>query len=451
MGLVITAMATLGIAAWLSLLSARGAYIEGIEVSANHRVAKMNANAAVEEFLYRNYLTKSSTIGTTITLPDNSATISIPASNLPPLGSYSLPGGVVTTGMANGYGYHVELPVSNTIKVDHDNDPSTTPLDSTYTRNYLLKSRAPQLAGDLMVMHKPTITSGVDDDLDGYIRIYGNTVLWAAEWPHTVDSNVRSERYITYTPATPTGADKIKDLSGNWVPPTNYALMPTTGGDYGSSNGYSGTLNVVDPGATATWSMKNYVLGNSHIALSGDVAFDSGRGAKSDGNGNIDITLGDIHLTNVLISDHVDTINLRGQTDDASFADAGLRGAIMIVYVQTGSSTDELSHLNLYGRNNRRVSLGLKREDYNADEVHMAFRNANTNPSWRLILTSENMRIREAHTPDGTVTMFGGIRTDRDFRWDIYGSKILEIHKETDPKLLERLVPRTAWLESYAG
>ncbi len=451
MGLAIMAMATLGISAWVSLISARASYIEGMEVSANHRIAKMNAHATAAEYLYENFLTKSGTAGTTITLPGGQGTVTVPSSTLTPLASVTLPGGTVVTGMANGPGYHVLLPVSNTINVDHDNDPGTAAIASTYTRNYFLKSRAPQLAGDLMVMHKPTTTWWVDNDLDGQLRIYGNTILWAAESPHTADNRVRSERYITYTPATPNGADRIKNLGGGWGPPTNYALMPTTGGDIGSGNGYYGGLNVIDPGPAAAWSMKNKLLSGSYISLSGDVNFDSGRGARSDGAGVIDITLGDIHLTNVLIGDHVHTINFRGQTSDADFADAGLRGAIMVVAIQSSASTRDIGEINFYGRNNRRLALGVKREDLNTDQIDLAFRNADENPSWRLVLTAENYRMREASTPNGTVTMYGGVRTDRDFRWDNSSSKILEIRRETDPKLLERLVPRTAWLESYAN
>lgn len=450
MGLAIMTMATFGITAWVSLLSARGAYIEGIEVSSNHRIARMNAHAATEEFLYRNYLTKTSTTGTNITLPDGSATISIPPSILSPLGSFALSGGVVATGMASGRGYHVELPVSHTIKVDHDNNPSTTPLDSTYTRNYLLKSRAPQLAGDLMMLHRPTLSPWVNNDLLGHMRIYGNTVIWD-ESSHSVDNRVRSERYITYTAGTPNAPDRVRNLSNSWVPPTNYPLMATTGGDFGSSNGYEGTLNVIDPGPGVPWSMKNQLLASSYISLSGDVDFDSGRGARSNGNGRIDITLGNIHLTHVLITDHVRVINLHGQTTDSEFADADLRSAIMILYQNTTSSTERLRNINFYGRNNRRLSLGLKRDGFQSLDADLAFRDANTNPSWRLVITAENTRLRENDGPNGLVTIYGGVRTDRDFRWGLNTNETLHIRKETDPKLLERLVPRTAWIESYAN
>ena len=49
------------------------------------------------------------------------------------------------------------------------------------------------------------------------------------------------------------------------------------------------------------------------------------------------------------------------------------------------------------------------------------------------------------------MTMYGGIRTDRAFVWSTDGTKILDIYPEDDPKLLERLVGRTGWIESYAN
>jgi hypothetical protein len=451
MGLMVMALGTFGVTAWISLLSSRAFYIESMELSSNHRIAKINARAVADEFIYRHALAKVTVPAASITLPDGSGIVEMTPADIAPLASLIRPPGEVSTGMANGYGYHVELPVSVTINVNHDNDPATAAIASTYNRAYLLKSRAPQLIGDLMVMHKPALASSTGNELSGQIRVHGNTVIWSSGLPVLADSGIRSERYITYTQGGSPVGRKIRNLEGNWMPPTNYPLVTNTAGEVAGSNAYDGRLDVIDPGPDVPWSMKNKLLTGSHIVLSGDNEFDSGRGARSDGSGNINITLGDSHLTSVMIGDHVKTINLHGQGDALSFADAGSQGAVMILIHQTSTSGRSLSNINFRGSNNRRLLLVLKRDDAITGEVRLTFADADENPSWRLMLIAENCRMTAGNSPIGTVTLYGGIRTDRDFKWSVSPGKILHIHRETDAGVLERLVPRTAWIESYAN
>lgn len=458
LGLVVVSMATFGLAAWVSLISARSLYLEGAEVAVKARIGELNTRAVTKEALYSTVLTQPNSSGGTLVVSNNvgdvDATITVPNSTVAPLESTSLPGGVARTGFANGYGYHIELPVATSLNIDHDLDPVTTALPRTSTRDYFLKSRSPALAGDLFVLHRPTISPTQTNYIRGNVLIYGNTVLWAASSPHWVQNRVKTERFTSYTQPNPAGAIKIKDLDNDWVPPSNFALVPTTGGAVGSNGGYDGTLNVIDP-AGASWSVKNKVLSESYIALDGDVDFDSGRGAKSDGSGTIDITLDSIHLTHVVVQGSgIDEVNLHGQDNDGDFTAANLRGAITIIVHETAGSGGNL-RLNFHGRNNRRIILAIKKDTGNR-RTDYAFMDADTNPSWRMILLSENSRmfideVGSNGQPNGTVTIYGGIRTDRYFRWSQNNSKVLEIRREMDPKLLERLDARTAWVESYAN
>ena len=67
------------------------------------------------------------------------------------------------------------------------------------------------------------------------------------------------------------------------------------------------------------------------------------------------------------------------------------------------------------------------------------------------MLIAENCRLVAGNSPNGTVTLVGGIRTDSDFKWSNSISKILELRRETQAGVLESLMPRTAWIESYAN
>jgi hypothetical protein len=354
---------------------------------------------------------------------------------------------VVRTGPANGYGYYVELPVTTTIKIDHDNDSGTPTIDTTHQTDCLLKSRSPMLAGDLVTTCLPALTPTADMDLTGDLRVYGNVMMWASEGPNGANNEVLAASYSTYTASDPTNPDKIKGLDGNWGPQRNFASVPMTGGDFGTTNGYQGIINQIDPGPATTWSMKNKLLAGSYIYLDGLTDFDSGRGAKVE-SGVVDIVLDDIHLTNVLIGNEVDEINFHGQTNDSDFNDADFRGAITVMVVQT-SNTSDLADVKFIGRNNRRLVFAVKKSGDWA-RVDYEFEDADTNPSWRLILALENVRFRrENNQPNGTVTMYGGIITDRDFSWRNDNNKILAIYREADPKLAERLAPHMAWIETY--
>jgi hypothetical protein len=451
MGLVVMTLGTFGVAAWISLLNSRAMYIQSMEVSSNHRIARVNARAVADEFIYRYALTKVAVPAGNILIPDGSGTVEMASSDMAPLASLIRPPGEVSTGMANGYGYHVELPVSVTINVDHDNDPATFAIPSTYNRAYRLKSRAPQLAGDLLVLHRPNPVNSPGSELSGQIRVYGNTVLWSSGVSVLADSGVRSDRYITFSRVASPSGSKIRNLEGVRIAPANYPLVTNTAGEAEGGNAYEGRLNVIDPGPGVPWSMKNKLMKGSHIVLTGDKEFESGRGAASDGSGNIHITLGDAHLSSVLIGNHVRTIDLHGQDDALSFTKAGSLAAVMIVIHQTADSGRILRNINLRGSNNRRLLLGIKRDDGNNTESRLTFADADEDPSWRLMLIAENCRMTAGNSPNGVVTLVGGIRTDSDFKWSQSTGKILQVRRETDAGNLEGLVPRTAWIESYAN
>jgi hypothetical protein len=451
MGLVVMTIGTFGVAAWVSLLNSRAIHIQSMEVSSNHRIAKVNARAVAEEFIYRNVLSKASSPAGNIQVPGSSSTLVMTPSETAPLTSLARPTGEVSTGLANGYGYQVELPVSVTINVDHDNDPATESIPSTYSRSYLLKSRAPQLTGDLMVMHRPGAATSNNSELSGQVRVFGNTLIWSSALSVDSESGFRSNRFITFNRVTSPGTGRLRNLDGELIAPANYPQVANTAGEVESGSSYDGRLNVIDPGPHVPWSMKKRLLGGSHIVLTGDKEFDSGRGARSDGSGNVHITLGDTHLTGVLIGNHVRTINLIGQHDALSFAHAGSRAAVQIIVHQTEGQGRTLRNIHLRGSNNRRLLLGIKRDAVTESEVRMTFSDANKDPKWRLMLVAENCKLVAGNSPNGIVTVVGGIRTDRDFRWSPSAGKILELRRETDAGILESLIPRTAWIESYAN
>ena len=70
---------------------------------------------------------------------------------------------------------------------------------------------------------------------------------------------------------------------------------------------------------------------------------------------------------------------------------------------------------------------------------------------WRIYLIAENTTFKslEEQNPNGQVTIKGGISTDQSFEWSENRNKKLNVTRETVPKFLEYLAPRSVWIESY--
>ena len=149
-----------------------------------------------------------------------------------------------------------------------------------------------------------------------------------------------------------------------------------------------------------------------------------------------------------MVGNGTKVLKLIGQDSEIGFIIAGFRKAIGVLVLQT-SEVDDLEEIHFVDRNARRLGLFLKKTG-DWGEVAMTFDQADQNPIWRLLIASENVPLARGGGPSGTVNMIGGITTDRDFKWGEEPDKVLYIRRETSPKFLERLAPRTAWIESYS-
>jgi hypothetical protein len=294
--------------------------------------------------------------------------------------------------------------------------------------------------------------------LEGQLRVYGNIHQYGALPDHNVTDQPLSETFSTPTvaDASLTDTDRVKDLAGDWRPQWNFASMPVTSGDFsGSANAYKGYIDIVNSGRS--WSLVNKVLAESHDILNGGTALNPGRGAQSHGDGNVDFTIDNILATNLLVGNGTTTLNLFGQTDDASYDAAAGQRALMIVVNQT-STTNQLTRINFHGRNQRPIMLAVRRVD-DTSWVDFVFHDASTTDplEWRMLWVNENarMRLRELDgswpdgQPPGDVVLTGGIITDRRFIFANDNARKLYIQRDTNPALLERFSPRVGWVEVY--
>ncbi len=440
-GLLLLAMVTLGLAAWISLITTRSYLVEQMEATVKRRVAYSNANALAKEYVYQKALGKSSGSAVHIELSGGMGGVDIPAWTGAPLASNSIPGSVNRIGPADGFGFTKDLPVT-----------ISNGTEST-VRNYQMRSRSPMLGGDLLCYQNPAINTS-DVVLKGNIHIYGRSQIAV---PGLISGytigEFRSTRYNV--PSLGTTSFQVLDTGGAVTLPSNFPPLPVTAGVVGSGLGYDGKASTVNNTVSPFNSLYHKITSTSHIVVRGDVSSNN-RGVVCDGNGVITVDLSDATLTNVFFDSNIRRITLTGQDRTtssglATFTAAENLPAVAFVVLQDSSSTRNLEWVRMEYSNARRLIMAMKVPSGD-DEVEYEWRQSESNPEWRMILVGESMRFRLILRNNGVVTLKGGIRNDRRLEMDTSSSKILRIVRETNPQsLLEALADRNAWLESYDG
>lgn len=449
MSLVVMTVGTVGLASWISLLSARASQINNKENVLSHRIAELNSRSVVRESLY-SVLTASQSSPRLIAMPNSDSRTMMPAIKKSAFSSTATPANIVSVGQGNGHGFQVGVPVSMNVERARLAANATRLPASTYSRNYFLRSRSAQLSGDLIVMHRPKSNIEKVQRLSGNIKVHGNTLIWDPK-NIVIGESLRTSTYMIPTITELSEAKVLRNLDGNYFPPSNFAMIAMTSGSGSSGTTFSGRIDVIDPDHIEPWSMKESIGKIGYTNVRGNVVHNNGRGITSDGQGRIEIDLGSSFLPNIHIEDNASEIHFHGQSNFV-FNHADLLPAVAIIITQSSESILDLSRTFFHGKNNRRLVIAVKKNSHSKpQEVQYAFTKASINPIWRMILLAENtsLKILEEQNPVGQVTIQGGISTDQSFEWSENGNKRLNVTREDEPKFLEHLAPRSAWVESY--
>ncbi len=450
MSLVVMTVGTVGLASWISLLSARSSHINNKENVLSHRIAELNSRSVARESLYSRALTIRQSAPRLISMPNSDSRTIIPAIKESAFSSAITTNRIVSVGQGNGHGFQVEVPVSMNVEREVKAANAAELPSSTYLRNYLLRSRSAQLSGDLIVMHRPESNTEKGQRLSGNIKVYGNTLIWDPK-NISIGDSLRTSTYMFPTINGFDRAKPIRDLGGHYFPPSNFAMLALTSGSVVSGTAFSGKINIIDPRPTTSYSMKESIRKIGYTRVKGNVIHNNGRGVTSDGQGKIEIELGSSFLPNIHIEDNVTEVHFHGQSNFV-FSHASLLPAVAIIITQSSKSMLDLSRIFFHGKSNRRLVVAVKKNFQSSPyDVQYAFTKASINPLWRMILIAENtpFKILEEQNPNGQVTIKGGIATDQSFEWSENRNKKLNVTRETAPKFLEYLAPRSVWIESY--
>lgn len=444
-GLVILAVGTALIAAWLEVVAARSKYVQTAEEAIKRRVGIENADALLKQHFYENVLTKNSGEAAEVDLPSGWGSISLGEWTGSPLDP-AVASSVTTRNDFNpggGGGYAVSFPVTLGWGTEEEN---------TILRRYEVHSRSPLLGGQNLVVHRPTTQTNFDPRADLQWQSLDTAAVLDLSEIATTTMNQRANYATTGAPQS----HVMDDLAGNDRPVLNYAFPPASFGEAPGTLGYNGTLNVINPtyDAVADNSVANSLRGRavaaSALVVDGSVSLTSS-GVTCDGAGNVTIDLGSQFLTNVLIEQNVVTLRLQGQPN---FADATVEPYAPLLVVVNDTS-NSLETLQMTGQNNRRLVVAIKKPavaNIFDNRVWLDWTSASvgTPGQWRLCLIAENTPLRIASAVRNVVVT-GGFMTDAPLlQADVTttGGYVF-VATETDPQTLEEILPKQTWLESY--
>ena len=105
MGLMVMAFGTAGIAAWVSLLSARSEQVNNYELQLQNRIAKLNSEAIVKQAIYSKCLNSNKRIFKFYRVPETNNSVIVRGTNGSAFLSNSTPENYIRIGQGNGAGF----------------------------------------------------------------------------------------------------------------------------------------------------------------------------------------------------------------------------------------------------------------------------------------------------------------------------------------------------------
>lgn len=228
--MVLAGLGTIGVAAWVALLDARGNQVEAHISSLQQRVADRNSQALAYRALYANHLPSASTFPSdiTYTLPDNLGECTITGYTDVPLQNAS------SIRVSNNGGTPVR---------SFTTDVTVTLPNGNGTREwqYQLRSFNPILGGDLLTIHPPLSFDSSTPLVAGRLIVEGRALFWDATKDDFAGGFRASEVVL---PNDILGSTSFANAAGSAILPSNYPIPKQTTGLAGASSPYEGKIDV---------------------------------------------------------------------------------------------------------------------------------------------------------------------------------------------------------------
>ena len=469
--LMITAAATMGFAAWTTLVATRKEAVEQNFGGLLRRMAVENGKQIARQYAYTDFLTKNSNdaidsknfiTDTTQVIGGISAPLRVGFS----MDSVSFPAGFNRLSPAGlGYPYGVITNVTVPFSVMDSHPTLTVRENASTTVSTAMKSRSPLLSGDVLVIHQPTLATTAPvaaPVITGNLDVLDARAVYLT--PATLNnfSTVRASAVTMPTYAVPAvSPPQTRDPYSNTVIlPSNFPSILTTIGSVGAGNllDTQNYLNVVESAQNPSNSLREKIKTGSYVTVPTTADFNQSGVNFVSATGVLTLDLSNVGLPGVIAQNNVSQIIFTGQTSAAEESLTDIYSSVGVCYVEDAAVTSRslTSVVCKNGANKRRLLLGMKKIPRPTDPqvpgsaVTVDFPQSNLSPVWRLLLVAENTPITFTNSGGpGTITLKGGIETDGNITSTSGAGNAVKLIPETDPRRLSRLAPRRGWVETY--
>ncbi|MEM1441817.1 MAG: hypothetical protein AAGF67_05715 [Verrucomicrobiota bacterium] len=276
--MVLCALGTLGVLAWVSLLDARGHQAEASMDALDRRTVYANSRALAYRAIYANHLHAKSNLAAdqTYTLPDGLGSATVRAyATIPLADSSALRFSKIGITPFRTYTTDATVDLSDGI--------------ATQEWGFQLRSYNPMLGGDLLILNPPMDPASTDNLVSGDLNVSGRAVFWDAV-ASDFNAGIQAENFLL--PNNTQGTTTFETPTGASVLPLNYPLPYQTTGISGAGPAYLGELDVAQSAANThnDYASRLIATGNS-ISMSGFTGQAIGPGPNSAADGPNDATL----------------------------------------------------------------------------------------------------------------------------------------------------------------
>lgn len=488
LALLFMGVITAGFVVWVSLIQQRARVADFEEQQARKRLSITNAKVLAKEYLLRRVM--ASNHDDTLSAVSNGGSLS----NTDWIGNseisttvwsgFPLDSSTRLAGL-NGFSPTFDYPYSKSITFTASNRLlSYIPInattnaglaqfagDATTIRGYI-RSRNPVLSGDLLVLHRPTVTTTLPT-VSGNLEVEGRVVHFA---PETTTYSARSQRFTA--PASASVGLTAASIAGGSLLWSNLSWFPYSAGNTNLSAtdlatddkiwhfpNLTGQLNFIDASTTNPSNnlRAELIASGSTIQATGSTNFSDSRGfnlvstgTSPSGSGLATITpcLGSstADLPSIVISNDLTELIIEGQTGTNLTGYAPYRPAMSIVYTQNTTGRN-LATIRLRNQNTRRLMIALKKDHRTASDwnpnINVIVETPGTGTSeWNVVFLCENVPLTFTTTSVTTVRVVGGIQTNSPLVFPA-SPKLFDLNLQTDTRGLIRMCPRLAWVETF--
>ncbi len=262
--MILAALGTIGVAAWFSLLDARGHQVEAGFKALERRVALNNSRALATEAIYSKHLHGNAGLAadTVYELPGGKGRATLRA-----FAGVPLKNDLAGTPSPNG-----ATPLgSNSVNVTVDLSDGIS--DTRWT--FQLRNSNPLLGGELLLMEGPVAFTDSTPLVSGNLRVKGRAVFLDAT-ATDLNNGIKAEEF--QIPGSIAGTTTFTNLSNAATLPLNYPHFRRTTGRTSSGPAYRGELEII----SATLNPQNAYESRLNAAtltnLSGTVALSKAGG-----------------------------------------------------------------------------------------------------------------------------------------------------------------------------